>query len=83
MRTSDGLSCPELVELVTNYLEGKLRSPERKRFEEHLRGCAECGVYLDQMRRTVQALGRLTEETFAPEAREELRKRFRTWKRGR
>ena len=82
MRTSDGLSCPELVELVTDYLEGKLRPPDRQRFEDHLRGCGECGVYLDQKRQTVQTLGRLIEETIAPEVKEELLKRFRTWKRG-
>jgi len=80
---TNALTCQELVELVTDYLEGALPPAERRRFEAHLRGCRGCTAYLDQMQRTIGLLGRLTEEAIAPEARQELLQRFRTWKQDR
>jgi anti-sigma factor RsiW len=50
------LSCRDLVELVTDYLEDALPAAERLRFEEHVAACEGCGAYLDQMRRTLAAL---------------------------
>lgn len=74
------LACDELVELVTDYLEGALPSPERVRFEMHLSECGPCEHYVEQMRLTIKAAGRLTEETIEPQAREALLKVFRDWK---
>ena len=48
------LSCRELVELVTDYLEGRLPAPERARFEAHLGECEACIAYVEQMRATVR-----------------------------
>jgi predicted anti-sigma-YlaC factor YlaD len=76
------LTCQELVELVTDYLERALPSAERARFEEHLAGCAGCQAYLEQMRDTISMLGRVTEESLAPGTREQLLDVFRNWKRG-
>ena len=76
------LTCRELVELVAEYLEGTLPSAERRRFEAHLAGCRGCRAYVDQMRQTVAALGRLTEADVAPDAEDALRRAFRRWKRG-
>ena len=78
---SDELACQELVELVTDYLEGRLAPGERRRFEAHLAVCGACRVYLEQMRRTIRALGALTEDTMPPEAKERLLDVFRHWKR--
>ena len=47
------LSCRELVELVTDYLEGTLPAHERARFEAHLGECEACVAYVEQMRTTV------------------------------
>ena len=80
---TDELSCQELVELVTDYLEGALPATERARFEAHLRGCRGCTAYFEQMQRTIGLLGRLTEDTITPEAKQELLQRFRTWKQDR
>ena len=80
---TDELSCQELVELVTDYLEGALPPAERVRFETHLRGCRGCTAYVDQMRRTIGLLGRLTEETLPMEARDDLLQAFRRWKQDR
>ena len=56
------LTCRELVELVTDYLEETLPPTERARFEAHLADCDDCPLYLGQMRLTIRALGALTEE---------------------
>ena len=80
-RTLEQLSCQELVELVTDYLEGALPPGEHERFEAHIGPCDGCRAYLEQMRLTVTALGRLTEADVAPEAEEALRRAFRSWKR--
>lgn len=77
-----GLACRELVELVTNYLDGALPAPERARFETHIAMCPHCSEYLSQIRQTISAAGRLREEHLAPEAREALLGAFRNWKAG-
>ena len=72
MGSSTGMACRELVELVTAYLDGALPSPERARFDEHLRACAGCRAYLVQMEvvvGTLGDLGREQEETRAEKAR--------------
>jgi len=74
------LTCKELVELVTDYLENALSPGERARFEQHLTRCDGCTTYLDQMRRMIRALGQLTEETIAPDAQREFLHVFRDWK---
>lgn len=78
----DDLSCQELVEIVTDYLEDRLPLPARTRFEMHLTYCKSCRIYLAQMRETSRLVGRLSEETFPPGAKEALLKVFRGWKRG-
>ncbi len=74
------MSCRELVELVTEYLEGTLSRRDRKRFEAHIAGCPHCTTYLHQMREVIATLGRLTVDSIAPRAREELLAAFRGWK---
>lgn len=76
------LTCRELVELVTEYLEETLDPHDRQRFEEHLRGCDGCQAYLQQMRLTIQLCGNLTEDALAPQARQTLLDLFQTWKQG-
>ena len=76
------LACRELVELVTDYLEGRLSAREYHQFEAHLALCEGCRTYLEQMRQTIRALGRLTEDAVQPEARARLLDVFREWKRG-
>ena len=76
------LTCQELVELVTDYLEEALPASERARFEAHIADCPYCDAYLDQMRWTIRVVGTQRESTVAPEAEAELLQRFRTWKQG-
>lgn len=74
------LTCKELVELVTDYLEGALPHADRVRFDEHLATCPYCAIYLDQMRQTIRALGRLPEASISSEALETLLAHFRRWR---
>jgi len=77
------LSCRELVELVTDYLEGGLSRRERVRFESHLAGCEGCTAYIEQMRAGIAAAGTLTEEDLDPAARDALLAVFRDWRQNR
>lgn len=77
---TDALTCRELVEIVTDYLDDALPPAERARFEEHLSICSGCRAYLDQMRHTLTALGTLPEETIPQQSRDDLLHAFRTWK---
>ena len=77
----DELTCRELVEVITDYLEGSLTPTERVRFEEHIVMCAPCTAYLEQMRETIRLTGTLREEEIPEPARERLLETFRDWKR--
>jgi predicted anti-sigma-YlaC factor YlaD len=74
------LSCQEVVELVTSYLEGALSEAEEVRFEEHLAMCEGCSAYLDQMRRTIDLAGKLDPESIDVEACDRLVHAFRDWR---
>jgi anti-sigma factor RsiW len=77
---SRDLTCKEVVEIVTDYLEGSMSPEERRRFEAHLQDCNGCSTYLEQMRQTIQALGSLPEQSVSIEAQETLLHAFRDWK---
>jgi anti-sigma factor RsiW len=81
-RREDGLSCSELVELVSDYLEGALAPADRERFEAHVAGCGHCAAYLRQMRETVVLLGALPADPLSRAAEDDLRAAFREWKAG-
>ena len=79
----DDITCKELVELVSAYLEGALEQPDRRRFEAHLEVCEACRTYVEQIRQTVAAAGRLGEDSLDPPVRDALLVTFRGWKRER
>lgn len=79
--TEADLTCQDLVELVTDYVEAKMGGVERLRFEEHLRCCPPCGTYMDQMRETIRLVGQLRCDDIPDEARDALLDAFRSWKR--
>jgi len=79
--TYEDLSCQELVELVTDYLEGALPDELHERFDEHIAHCSGCRAYLEQMRATIRATGTLTPESLSPDAESALLDAFRNWKR--
>ena len=83
MTDARGLTCQELVELVTEYLEVTLPAGDRERLEVHLSVCAGCTEYVEQMRQTVAATGHLHEEALDPRMRDQLMELFRNWTRSR
>ena len=81
--TREYFTCREMVELVTDYLEGAMPPHERAIFEAHLAVCPGCTAYLEQMRETIRMVGKLTEEALSPQARDDLMDVFRNWKKAR
>jgi len=76
----DEMTCKELVELVTEYLEGTLPNDTRRRMEDHLSRCDGCTHYLEQMRQTIHLTGQVREESLTPQQRDELLRLFHDWK---
>lgn len=81
-RRRRAIVCRQAVELVTDYLEGALSERARARFEAHLAECPHCSRYLEQMRATISALGRIQPEALEPEVRDELVALYRRWRAG-
>lgn len=82
LRFRRNLACRQAVELVTDYLEGTLSPRDRARFEGHLAVCPHCTEYLAQMRRTLDALGRIEPDALTPDARDEMVALYRRWRAG-
>ena len=74
------LSCQELVELVTEYLEGALPEADRRRLEEHISGCDGCRDYIGQIEAAVALTNRAQPPSLTPQAQEALLAAFRSWK---
>jgi len=72
------VNCIDLVERITEYLEGALAPQARDRVEEHLAACDGCTAYIEQMRTTIRITGTLTEENVPAEARVALLEVFRS-----
>jgi anti-sigma factor RsiW len=75
------LTCQEMVELVTDYLEGRLGWRDRRRVAQHLSVCHPCVRYVEQMRETLDLLGTVPVDTLSPEAQSTLLDAFRDLKR--
>ena len=81
MAEHEHISCQEVVELVTDYLDQTLPADDTSLFEQHINFCDGCDWYLDQMRVTMTTAGRITEEQVPTETRDKLLTAFREWKR--
>jgi anti-sigma factor RsiW len=78
--TSEYLTCAELVLLVTDYFDGALSPADRARFDEHIMTCPPCQAHLDQMRRTIDVLGHLPQDSLSTNTERDLLGAFREWK---
>jgi anti-sigma factor RsiW len=74
--------CRDVVELVTDYLEGALDVRTRARLDAHIAGCDHCSAYLAQMRMTLVVVGHLEPEDMDPHVERRLLEVFRDWKGG-
>jgi anti-sigma factor RsiW len=74
------LICQQMVELVTEYLDGVMEPKRRARFEAHLAGCDGCTNYIEQFRTTLVVVGRSLEVDDVPEpVMSGLLSAFRNW----
>jgi Putative zinc-finger len=80
MRLDRELTCAQLVELVTDFLEQRLTLRDTERFEEHIAFCDGCSRYFEQMRATISATGRLRADDLTPELHDRLLDAFRGWR---
>jgi len=79
-RRRDDLVCIELVEVVTDYLEGTMSARDRARFDAHLAACHGCTRYVAQLRTTIELTGQLQVDdvdALGADARAELLEVFR------
>jgi anti-sigma factor RsiW len=72
------VACRQVVELVTDYLEGALPPRARAAVERHLQECPHCVEYVEQMRTAASSLRGVPVESISPAARAELVAAFRT-----
>lgn len=75
------LTCKELTEIITDYLDGRLTVMQRISFQLHIGMCRNCREYLRQMKMTIRTLGMMPKVAVPENVQEELLKRFRDWKR--
>ena len=73
----DELTCEEVVELVTDALEGALPPDRQREFDDHLAGCPHCPTYVAQIRVTLRALRALCDDATEPAELDHLRAAFR------
>ena len=76
----DPLVCQQVVEMITDYLEGALSRSDRRRLEAHLAGCEHCTEYLRQIRATIRLTGMLAPEDLTPEMSEDFSGLYRRWR---
>ena len=71
------MTCQQVVEIITDYLEGALSESLREDLERHLMVCLGCAAYLDQMRGTIRLTGSLTADQVPIEMMSTLLNAFR------
>jgi len=78
--TVNEMACQELVEVITDYLEGTLPKSDRARFDAHLATCPGCREYVEQMRAVIRLSGSLTAKSIEPATRDSLLRAFQRWR---
>lgn len=82
MSSERTLTCKELTEVLTDYLEGVMAPEDRARFDAHLELCEGCVNYISQMRQTIRVARELRAAEVEATVPDDLLAAFRAWKRG-
>ena len=82
MSSTRSITCKELTEVLTDYLEGTMSPEDRARFDAHLEICDGCVTYVDQMRQVIRTVRELRPDDVEETAPDDLLDAFRAWKRG-
>lgn len=77
---ASGYTCREVVELVTEYLDGAMRPEDRTTLELHLNFCDGCATFLEQIRTSAALAGSVTPDQIPDDVAEALRTAFREWR---
>lgn len=77
MTGADEMECAEVVELVSDYLDGALSDPEARRVAEHLEDCPGCQAYFEQVRAAAEGVARVESASLPPDVRAKLLDAFR------
>jgi anti-sigma factor RsiW len=80
--TNRSLTCQELTEVLTDYLEGVMSPEDVARFEAHLALCDGCVTYVEQMRQTIRTVHALRPTDVEATVPDDLLAAFRAWQRG-
>ena len=83
MSSARSITCKELTEVLTDYLEGTLPPEDRAALEAHLALCEGCANYVDQMRQTIRVVHELRPADVEATAPDDLLEAFRAWQRDR
>jgi anti-sigma factor RsiW len=73
------VTCEQLVELITAFLDNALDHRRRDRFERHLSRCRGCRTYLQQFRVAVDVVGRIGDDDIHADFRDRLLAAFGHW----
>ena len=71
------LSCREINDLITDYLEGRMGLWDRMQFRLHIAMCGSCKLHVEKMRQMIGAMGQIPPKMDVPV---ELMEQFRNWK---
>ena len=80
MTATQALRCQEIVEIVTDYLDGELDAETTTALESHLELCPGCERYLEQIRETVATLGEVSSDNLSTETQAGLLDAFRAFR---
>jgi anti-sigma factor RsiW len=83
MASARTITCLELTEVLTDYLEGAMPPEDVEAFEAHLLLCEGCVNYVAQMRQTIRVTRELHVAVVEATAPDDLLDAFRAWKRER
>jgi predicted anti-sigma-YlaC factor YlaD len=78
--SDQAMTCQEVIELLSTYIEGGLTADDHRRVDEHLALCDGCTTYLEQMRETIRLSGMVTEEQVPEDEKTALLAAFRDWR---
>jgi anti-sigma factor RsiW len=79
----DHVTCRELVERLTDYLDGVLAAEACAEIERHIVVCHGCSNYVEQFRTTIGLLGRIAADEPGDAQASAALAIFRHWQAGR
>ena len=79
-RSRRDIACRHAIELMSDYLDGRLEQGDRTRLERHLDDCPYCGEYLAQLRITIDSLGHAEPADLSEQAVDDLVELYQRWR---